>query len=95
MGRTVPTWRGRVEQEIERLVPYRRALSLDDCCNFDMMLNDVRSRRAAGGMLPTQEEWKPMLLSMLVGAHQRIQVLEDRLESLERRLIDAGVLDEP
>ena len=95
MGRTVPTWRGRVEQEIERLVPYRRALSLDDCCNFDMMLNDVRSRRAAGGMLPAQEEWKPMLLSMLVGAHQRIQVLEGRLESFERRLIDAGVLDEP
>ena len=95
MGRTVPTWRGRVEQEIERLVPYRRALSLDDCCNFDMMLNDVRSRRAAGGMLPAQEEWKPMLLSMLVGAHQRIRNLECRLESLERRLIDAGVLDEP
>ena len=95
MGRTVPTWRGRVEQEIERLVPYRRALSLDDCCNFDVMLNDVRSRRAAGGMLPAQEEWKPMLLSMLVGAHQRIRVLEGRLESCERRLIDAGVLDEP
>ncbi|MBT5282174.1 MAG: hypothetical protein HOL79_07155 [Euryarchaeota archaeon] len=95
MGRTVPTWRGRVEQEIERLVPYRRALSLDDCCNFDVMLNDVRSRRAAGGMLPAQEEWKPMLLSMLVGAHQRIRVLEGRLESFERRLIDAGVLDEP
>ena len=95
MGRTVPTWRGRVEQEIERLVPYRRALSLDDCCNFDVMLNDVRSRRAAGGMLPAQEEWKPMLLSMLVGAHQRIRVLEGRIESFERRLIDAGVLDEP
>lgn len=93
MGRTVPTWRGRVEQEIERLVPYRRALSMDDCCNFDLMLNDVRSRRAAGGMLPSQEEWKPMLLSMLLGAHQRIQTLERRIESLERQLTDAGVLD--
>ena len=93
MGRTVPTWRGRVEKERERLILYQRALSLDDCCNFDMMLNDVRSRRAAGGMLPAQEEWKPMLLSMLVGAHQRIRVLEGRLESLERRLINAGVLD--
>ena len=93
MGRTVPTWRGRVEQEIERLVPYRRALSLDDCCNFDIMLHDVRARRAAGGMLPGQEEWKPMLLSMLLGAHQRIRVLEGRLESLERQLRDVGVLD--
>jgi len=94
MGRTVPTWRGRVEQEIERLVPYRRALSSEDCCNFDIMLNDVRYRRAAGGMLPTQEEWKPMLLSMLLGAHQRIHILENRLESLERQLIDVGVIDE-
>lgn len=94
MGRTVPTWRGRVEQEIERLVPYRRALSSDDCSNFDIMLHDVRIRRAAGGMLPAQEEWKPMFLSMLLGAHQRIRVLEGQLESLERRLTDAGVLDE-
>ena len=94
MGRTVPTWRGRVEQEIERLVPYRRALSSEDSCNFDLMLNDVRYRRAAGGMLPAQEEWKPMLLSMLLGAHQRIRVLEDRLESLERLLKDAGVIND-
>ena len=93
MGRTVPTWRGRVEQEIERLVPYRRALSINDCCNFDLMLNDVRSRRAAGGMLPAQEEWKRMVLSMLLGAHKRIQTLEGQIESLERQLRDAGVLD--
>ena len=93
MGRTVPTWRGRVEQEIERLVPYRRALSVNDCCNFDLMLNDVRSRRAAGGMLPAQEEWKPMTRSMLLGAHKRIQTLEGRIELLERQLRDAGVLD--
>jgi len=58
------------------------------------MLNDVRYRRAAGGMLPAQEEWKPMLLSMLLGAHQRIHILENRLESLERQLIDVGVIDE-
>jgi len=58
-----------------------------------MMLHDVRTRRAAGGMLPAQEEWKPMLLSMLLGAHQRIRVLEGRLEALERQLTDAGVLN--
>ena len=58
-----------------------------------MMLHDVRTRRAAGGMLPAQEEWKPMLLSMLLGAHQRIRVLERRLEALEHRLTDTGVLD--
>ena len=44
-------------------------------------------------MLPAQEEWKPMTLSMLLGAHKRIQTLEGRIELLERQLRDAGVLD--
>ena len=37
MGRTVPTWRGRVEQEIEMLVPYRRALSEEDRKQFELV----------------------------------------------------------
>ena len=82
MGRTVPTWRGRVEQEIEVLVPYRRALTTNDRCHFDAMLHDVRMRRAAGGMLPAHEAWKPMLLSMILGAHERIQALEQQLTLL-------------
>ena len=82
MGRTIPTWRGRVEQEIEVLVPYRRALSSEDRSRFDTMLHDVRMRRAAGGMLPAHEAWKPMFLSMILGAHERIQVLEQQVASL-------------
>lgn len=90
MGRTVPTWRGRVEQEIEMLVPYRRALSIEDRCHFDAMLHDVRMRRAAGGMLPAHEAWRPMLLSMIVGAHERIQTLEQRIASLQEHILSLG-----
>ena len=43
------------------------------------MLHDVRMRRAAGGMLPAHEAWRPMLLSMILGAHERIQTLEQRI----------------
>ena len=84
MGRTVPTWRGRVEQEIEALVPYRRALSSADRSRFDAML------RAAGGMLPAQEAWKPMLLSMLLGAQERIQSLEQQVSLLQEQLFSLG-----
>ena len=94
MGRTVPTWRGRVEQEIEVLVPYRRALSEDDRCRFDAMLHDVRMRRAAGGMLPAHEAWKPMLLLMLLGAHERIQLLEQHIASLEEQILAPGDADD-
>ena len=93
MGRTVPTWRGRVEQEIEMLVPYRRVLSSDDQCRFDTMLHHVRIRRAAGGMLPVHEAWKPMLLSMLLGAHERIQELEQQLALLQKNFQSFGVED--
>ena len=90
MGRTVPTWRGRVEQEIEMLVPYRRALSEEDRKQFDAMLDDVRHRRAAGGMLPAHETWKPMLLSMIVGAYKRIQVLEQQVLLLQQHVSIRG-----
>ena len=73
-----------LEQEIEMLVPYRRVLSSDDQCRFDTMLHHVRIRRAAGGMLPVHEAWKPMLLSMLLGAHERIQELEQQLALLQK-----------
>ncbi len=94
MGRTVPTWRGRVEQEIEMLIPYRRALSEEDRKQFDAMLDDVRKRRAAGGMLPAHETWKPMLLSMIVGAYNRIQALEQQVLLLQQHVSDPGGNDD-
>lgn len=94
MGRTVPTWRSRLEQEIEALVPYRRALSSADRCRFDAMLHDVRMRRAAGGMLPAQEAWKPMLLSMILGAQERIQSLEQQVSLLQQQVVSLGGGDE-
>ena len=51
------------------------------------MLHDVRMRRAAGGMLPAHEAWRPMLLSMILGAHERIQALEQRIASLQQHIL--------
>ena len=54
------------------------------------MLHDVRMRRAAGGMLPAHEAWRPMLLSMILGAHERIQALEQRIASLQQQILSLG-----
>ena len=54
------------------------------------MLHDVRMRRAAGGMLPAHEAWRPMLLSMILGAHERIQTLEQRIASLQQHILSLG-----
>ena len=82
MGRTVPTWRNRIESEMTSLEPFRRALNSGDKLVFDELLNGVRKRRTAGGMLPAQDAWKPMLMSMLIECHSRIAELEQRIESL-------------
>ena len=82
MGRTVPTWRNRIESEMTSLEPFRRALNSSDKLVFDELLNGVRKRRTAGGMLPAHDAWKPMLMSMLIECHSRIAELEQRIESL-------------
>ncbi|MDA8639130.1 hypothetical protein N9M83_06710 [Candidatus Poseidonia alphae] len=82
MGRTVPTWRNRIESEMASLEPFRRALNSGDKIAFDELLNGVRKRRTAGGMLPAHDAWKPMLMSMLIECHSRIAELEQRIESL-------------
>ena len=83
MGRTVPTWRNRVESELTSLNAFRRALNYSDRNALDTMLNGVRNRRAAGGMLPTMDVWKPMLVSMILECYSKIEELERTIQKLQ------------
>mgnify|MGYP003331096814 FL=1 len=83
MGRTVPTWRNRVEAELNSLNSFKRALNASDRQALDELMNGVRNRRAAGGMLPSIDAWKPMLISMLLECQSKISQLEKRIEELE------------
>ena len=83
MGRTVPTWRNRVEAELNSLNSFKRALNASDRQALDVLMNGVRNRRAAGGMLPSIDAWKPMLISMLLECQSKISQLEKRIEELE------------
>lgn len=85
MGRSVPPWRTRVEHELQYLTPYRRVLSSVDQAAFDSLLDAVRERRAAGGMLPAVNTWQPTVLSMMVGLMAQIHQLSDRIKALEER----------
>ena len=83
MGRSVPPWRIRVENELSRFHAYRRALTVADQAAFDALANELRQRRAAGGMLPALDAWQPMMLSMVVGLMAHIERLETRIQALE------------
>ena len=83
MGRTVPTWRNRVESELSALNAFRRALNSSDRKALDELMNGVRNRRAAGGMLPSIDVWKPMLISMILESYKKIAELEDTIKELQ------------
>jgi len=83
MGRSVPTWRTRAEGELQALAPFRRALSKDERPHFDALMDAIRQRRTAGGMLPAHDVWPPFTLSMCVGLMRRCHDLQQRIEALE------------
>ena len=83
MGRTVPTWRNRVESELTALNAFRRVLNSSDRKALDELMNGVRNRRAAGGMLPSIDVWKPMLISMILESYKKIAELESAIKELQ------------
>jgi len=83
MGRTVPTWRNRVEGELTARNAFRRALNSSDRKALDELINGVRNRRAAGGMLPSIDVWKPMLISMILESYKKIAELESTIKELQ------------
>ena len=76
MGRTLPTWRDRIESRIEHWSIFRRALRLDERSDFDRLVKSVRMRSSACSMVPAVDEIEPALLAMLVGLESRLSKLE-------------------
>ena len=62
MGRTVPTWRNRLEKRID----YWR----------ENLASAVRRRSSACGMLPLSDEFEPIVLAMLIDIDIRLSSLE-------------------
>ncbi|MEK9730166.1 MAG: hypothetical protein VW230_00245 [Candidatus Poseidoniales archaeon] len=83
MGRSVPTWRRRIEYELDRLQPFRRALPNHEKEIFDSMMNSIRQRRSSGGLLPSHDIVLPLVLSLLLEAWGKIHSLERSLQQLE------------
>ena len=82
MGRTAIFSGGTVLKQVSSLDNFQRALNAADRDALNRLINGVRNRRTAGGMLPAHDSWKPMLLSMLLECCTRIAELERSIEKL-------------
>ena len=76
MGRTVPTWRNRLEKRIEYWRDFKRALRPGERESLEELASAVRRRSSACGMLPLSDEFEPIVFAMLIDINARLSSLE-------------------
>jgi len=80
MGRTIPSWRIIVEQEIEKMSKFKQFLRTEDQAVFEDLLNQCKLYASAAGVLASSVKEFPLLLSMLFAHHKKLTELERRMK---------------
>jgi hypothetical protein len=79
MGRTIPSWRIVVEQEIAAMSRFKQFLRPEDRAVFDDLLSQCKLYAAEAGVLASPVKEVPLLLSMIFAQHKRLVELEKRV----------------
>jgi hypothetical protein len=79
MGRTVPSWRIVVDEELVKISRFRQFLRAEDRAVFDDLLSQCRLYASAAGVLASPVREVPLLLSMVFAQHKRLIELEKRI----------------
>ncbi len=83
MGRTVPTYRMALEDEIARWKPFLKTLnSEEDREAFKVMMDMCRNNAMAGGAACNPVIFEPMALSILMAQSKTLRELEYKLNDV-------------
>lgn len=77
MGRTVRTWRNRLEEKVDYWRGFKRTLRPRERESMENLEAAVRRRSSACGMLPLSDEFEPIVLAMLIDVEMRLSALEE------------------
>lgn len=77
MGRTVRTWRNRLEEKLDYWRDFKRTLRPREKESMENLEAAVRRRSSACGMLPLSDEFEPIVLAMLIDVEMRLSALEE------------------
>ena len=83
MGRTIPSWRLVVNDEIERIGRFRSFLRVEDKEIFDDLLRQCKHYAPYASTMASVVKEVPLMFSMLFGQHKMIWELEKRFAKLE------------
>ncbi|HUK28809.1 MAG TPA: hypothetical protein VLV31_10325 [Candidatus Acidoferrales bacterium] len=80
MGRTIPSWRMVVEDEVEKLKRFQEFLRQEDKAIFEDMLNQCKLLASAASVMASPIKQIPLILSILFAHHKKLIQLEKRFE---------------
>ena len=83
MGRTIPSWRLVVNDELERIGRFKGFLRIEDKEIFDDLLRQCKHYAPYASTMASVVKEVPLMFSMLFGQHKMIWALEKRLAKLE------------
>ena len=83
MGRTIPSWRMVVEDELGRLKRFREFLRSEDKEVFDDLLNQCRLYASYASTMASPVKEIPLIMSMLFGQHKRLMELEKKFRTID------------
>lgn len=89
MGRTVPSYRQALENEISRWESFRKALRNRDLEAFDEMMNSCRVYASAGGSATRPILAEAMFMSILLSQQKELMEIKKSLELLEKQFCQA------
>ena len=79
MGRTIPSWRIVVDEELTRMARFKQFLRAEDRVVFDDLIAQCRLYSSSAGVLASSIREVPLLLSMVFAQHKKLMELEKRM----------------
>lgn len=83
MGRTIPSFRAQLEQIMEELSEYKRALRGNDRIIFDDIMNKARQHSSSCTLMPLHDPFNCILLSIILEQEKEIKSLKDQIQNKE------------
>ena len=80
MGRTIPSWRIVVDEELAGLARFKQFLRPEDCTVFDDLVAQCRVYASTAGVHASPVREIPLLLSMIFAQHKRLMELEKHIK---------------
>jgi len=80
MGRTIPSWRIVIDQELAKLNKFKKFLRAEDQIVFEDLLDQCKLYASAAGVLASSVKEFPLLLAILFAHHKKLTELERRMK---------------